>query len=140
MDVAGPDSPPTRVRFDVDPQAIEDDASAAATVDDKEELAEIQCAKPQTHRNSPKPVSATPAADADDSELSELDDNILDVNMSDAPMPAPEEPSVDDIGEVVPDHWSGTVPVFKPDMRQFKDFKLFVCASCPSYPTLPRSW
>lgn len=30
------------------------------------------------------------------------------------------------IGEVLPDHWSGTVPVFKPNMEQFKDFKKFV--------------
>lgn len=33
----------------------------------------------------------------------------------------------EDIGEVLPDHWSGTVPVFKPTMQQFKDFKKFVC-------------
>lgn len=40
-------------------------------------------------------------------------------------VPTPEED--EDIGEVVPDHWSGTVPVFKPPMHQFKDFKKFVC-------------
>lgn len=33
----------------------------------------------------------------------------------------------DDIGEILPDHWSGTVPVFKPTMKQFEDFKRFVC-------------
>jgi len=45
-----------------------------------------------------------------------------------------------DIGEIEPDHWSGTVPVFKPTMHQFKDFKIFVCLSilsplrgCPPY-------
>lgn len=38
--------------------------------------------------------------------------------------PTPEED--EDIGEVLPDHWSGTVPVFKPPMHQFKDFKKFV--------------
>ncbi|KAL2184985.1 hypothetical protein L209DRAFT_808244 [Thermothelomyces heterothallicus CBS 203.75] len=32
----------------------------------------------------------------------------------------------DDIGEILPDHWSGTVPVFKPTMKQFQDFKLFM--------------
>ncbi|ROW06912.1 hypothetical protein VMCG_04156 [Cytospora schulzeri] len=32
----------------------------------------------------------------------------------------------EDIGEVLPDHWSGTVPVFKPTMHQFKDFKKFM--------------
>lgn len=44
--------------------------------------------------------------------------------------PGPDEvltPQEDeDIGEVLPDHWSGTVPVFKPTMDQFKDFKKFV--------------
>jgi hypothetical protein len=44
---------------------------------------------------------------------------------ADEPQPEP-EPPVEDIGEVLPDHWSGTVPVFKPTMKQFKDFKLFV--------------
>lgn len=39
-------------------------------------------------------------------------------------VPTPEEDG--DIGEVLPDHWSGTVPVFKPTMEQFKDFKKFV--------------
>ncbi|KAL2155419.1 hypothetical protein VTH82DRAFT_161 [Thermothelomyces myriococcoides] len=32
----------------------------------------------------------------------------------------------DDIGEILPDHWSGTVPVFKPTMKQFEDFKRFM--------------
>lgn len=36
------------------------------------------------------------------------------------------EAAEEDIGDVLPDHWSGTVPVFKPEMRQFKDFKRFV--------------
>ncbi|KIH89181.1 jumonji family transcription factor [Sporothrix brasiliensis 5110] len=38
--------------------------------------------------------------------------------------PAPEEE--DDIGEVEPDHYSGTVPVFRPTMHQFRDFKKFM--------------
>ncbi|KAH6851093.1 hypothetical protein B0I37DRAFT_429572 [Chaetomium sp. MPI-CAGE-AT-0009] len=42
------------------------------------------------------------------------------------PEPEPQPPPVEDIGEVLPDHWSGTVPVFKPSMKQFKDFKLFM--------------
>ncbi|XDG03536.1 hypothetical protein ABKA04_003151 [Annulohypoxylon sp. FPYF3050] len=82
----------------------------------------------------------------DDSELSELDDPDLidmavdmDLHLS---RPSPSAPSnqdksqesdnvkheeeEEDIGEVTPDHWSGTVPVFKPDMHQFKDFKKFM--------------
>lgn len=50
--------------------------------------------------------------------------------------PAPEQvptPEQDeDIGEVLPDHWSGTVPVFRPTMDQFKDFKKFVRCHWPA--------
>jgi hypothetical protein len=61
---------------------------------------------------------------SDDSELSDLDDAIAEELRMDPPlsMPVPE----DDIGEIEPDHFDGTVPVFKPTMHQFKDFKKFV--------------
>ncbi|KAK4150297.1 hypothetical protein C8A00DRAFT_18144 [Chaetomidium leptoderma] len=72
-----------------------------------------------------------------DSELSDLDEIIHKLGDAlqdedepkDAPEPEPEpdpEPPVEDIGEVLPDHWSGTVPVFKPTMKQFQDFKQFM--------------
>ncbi|KAI9901671.1 hypothetical protein N3K66_003488 [Trichothecium roseum] len=32
----------------------------------------------------------------------------------------------EDIGEVLPDHWSGAVPIFKPTPDQFKDFNRFM--------------
>lgn len=51
--------------------------------------------------------------------------------------PEPQPPPVEDIGEVLPDHWSGTVPVFKPTMKQFKDFKLFVCRRIPDPNPIP---
>lgn len=91
---------------------------------------------------------------SDDSELSDLDEAIANADdmhldspppqpakVPDADPAAPGETAQDqpeqvptpeqdeDIGEVVPDHWSGTVPVFKPPMHQFKDFKKFVCPS-----------
>ncbi|KAF4977574.1 hypothetical protein FZEAL_5945 [Fusarium zealandicum] len=72
-------------------------------------------------------------SDASDSELSDLEEEPI---LSDAPQPAPASEigdngentndASDDIGEVLPDHWSGTVPVFKPTMHQFKDFKRFM--------------
>lgn len=40
------------------------------------------------------------------------------------PTPAEDE----DIGEILPDEWSGAVPIFRPTMDQFKDFKKFVCS------------
>lgn len=92
----------------------------------------------------PDSNSAMKLDGSDDSELSDLDDPSLidiDVDMS-SPLPQPGHATQDhdqdqesqqvnqeeeeDIGEVHPDHWSGTVPVFKPDMHQFKDFKKFV--------------
>lgn len=95
--------------------------------------------------------------DGSDSELSDLDEvaNKLDLDdledesielkvepkdeTKDEPKAEPqvepehEEPQapVDDIGEILPDHWSGNVPVFKPTMKQFQDFKLFVCRTFP---------
>lgn len=92
--------------------------------------------------------------DGSDSELSDIDE-VADklagkFHIGAAPAPPVEttadaapkvEDEVEDIGEVLPDHYSGTVPVFKPTMKQFRDFKLFVrlhliaaqgrCARCP---------
>lgn len=108
--------------------------------------------------------------DATDSELSDLDEAIADADSpqsihvtprqtaprttsDDAPasgagsepvqpeqVPTPEQDD-EDIGEVFPDHWSGSVPVFKPPMDQFKDFKKFVRrAHTPTRPCpLPKS-
>lgn len=86
-----------------------------------------------------------------DEAIADADDVLLDTppppaTMAPAPLPDPSQPPAptqsdpaeaqpeqvptpeqdEDIGEVLPDHWSGTVPVFKPTMEQFKDFKKFV--------------
>ncbi|KAI1424821.1 hypothetical protein F5Y12DRAFT_750336 [Xylaria sp. FL1777] len=90
-------------------------------------------------RQSPKPIGLHSPPDSnnamkldgsDDSELSDVEDPTLDPDQ----MPflhaqsTPQQPPQDeeDIGEVTPDHWSGTVPVFKPGMSQFKNFKKFM--------------
>lgn len=90
---------------------------------------------PKTRETSPKltglhsPPDSNNAAklDGSDSELSDIED-MEEPPKSTPPNVEPVEPvePVDDIGEVLPDHWSGTVPVFKPTMHQFKDFKHFV--------------
>ena len=95
--------------------------------------------------------------DDSDSELSDIDDEDVDKlndSLSDdfkraapepkvepaanpepsSPKPDPEVAVEDDIGEVLPDHWSGTVPVFRPTMKQFQDFKLFVRQSTTPTP------
>ncbi|RSM05768.1 hypothetical protein CEP52_006065 [Fusarium oligoseptatum] len=84
----------------------------------------------QSFLHSPPDSNNTAKSDASDSELSDLEDEPI---LSDAPQPAPasdngdtHNDACDDIGEVLPDHWSGTVPVFKPTMHQFKDFKRFM--------------
>lgn len=78
--------------------------------------------------------------DDSDSELSDLDELADKLNdklpcPGEADLPkvveAEPEPEVvkeeeEDIGEILPDHFSGTVPVFRPTMKQFKDFKRFV--------------
>lgn len=99
--------------------------------------APTETSKPQSEPNflhSPPDSNNVARSDGSGSELSDLDDEPI---LSDAPQPGagagpannddtkPDEPS-DDIGEVLPDHWSGMVPVFKPTMHQFKDFKRFV--------------
>ncbi len=63
---------------------------------------------------------------SDDSELSDLDDAIADQLRLDPGPGLDDGANDDDIGDVEPDHYSGTVPVFKPTMHQFRDFKKFV--------------
>ncbi|KAH9885966.1 hypothetical protein F4778DRAFT_759867 [Xylariomycetidae sp. FL2044] len=86
-----------------------------------------------TGLHSPPDSNSAMKLDGSDSELSDLDDPSIDVASPPPPaQPQQSEPGPadqdeeEDIGEVVPDHWSGTVPVFKPDMHQFKDFKKFM--------------
>ncbi|OLN86634.1 DNA damage-responsive transcriptional repressor RPH1 [Colletotrichum chlorophyti] len=84
-------------------------------------LGQIECAKP-AFLHSPPDSNNAPKSEQSDSELSDLDDDAVDPTP-----PKQDEAQVeDDIGEVLPDHWSGTVPVFRPTMHQFKDFKLFM--------------
>jgi hypothetical protein len=88
-----------------------------------------------TGLHSPPESNNAMDVDGSDSELSDLDEVAGKLNAGltnehkDEPNPEPkdeDQPSPDDIGEVEPDHWSGNVPVFKPTMKQFQDFKLFV--------------
>lgn len=121
-------------------------APAPADVPPKDQ-AECQKSQAPNFLHSPPDSNNAPKSDASDSELSELEDEPtldnappgLDVS---AEPPAEEEPAAKQeeeeqgIGEVLPDHWSGTVPVFKPTMDQFKDFKRFVrWPDLPSRPT-----
>ncbi|KAL2160149.1 hypothetical protein VTH06DRAFT_1804 [Thermothelomyces fergusii] len=112
--------------------------------------------EPSTDSTKPialhSPPDSNDAADVDgsDSELSDLDEvagNLdgelqaelkaeLEAELEAEPAvePKAEPPGTgpqardedDDIGEILPDHWSGTVPVFKPTMKQFEDFKRFM--------------
>ncbi|KAK0614331.1 hypothetical protein B0T14DRAFT_499626 [Immersiella caudata] len=93
-----------------------------------------------TGLHSPPDSNNAMNLDGSDSELSDIDevaDKLNDKPHVAAPIPTEEpspttdpepkvEPEVEDIGEVLPDHWSGTVPVFKPTMKQFREFKLFM--------------
>ena len=118
-----------------------------ATVDPND----ITMKDPQGHDpHSQKPIGLHSPPDSnnamklddsdDDSELSDLDDAAIGIDLPESTVPAAEPQSqpdprpddVEDIGEIFPDHWSGTVPVFKPNMHQFKDFKKFVRYLCSS--------
>ncbi|KAG8675684.1 hypothetical protein FPOAC2_01754 [Fusarium poae] len=84
--------------------------------------------------HSPPDSNNTAKSDGSDSELSDLEDEPI---LSDPPQPVDpsdkntsdedkDKPSHEDIGEVLPDDWSGAVPIFKPTMHQFRDFKRFM--------------
>jgi hypothetical protein len=75
-----------------------------------------------TGLHSPPDSNGAMNLDGSDSELSDLED-VVGKLQEEAELVADE---VDDIGEVIPDHYSGTVPVFRPAMQQFRDFKRFV--------------
>lgn len=147
--------------------ASHDDPTSIAVVNPKPET---NPSKP-TGLHSP-PDSNNVDDDSTDSELSDFDEAIADADGMDldsltipttkatatdpaqAPatadagtgpdhpeqVPTPEQD--EDIGEVLPDHWSGTVPVFKPTMQQFKSFKKFVCRlddlNCASFRILTQ--
>ncbi|KAI1634587.1 hypothetical protein F4809DRAFT_643327 [Biscogniauxia mediterranea] len=105
-----------------------------------------QATKDAAH-TSPKPTGLHSPPDSNnamkledsDSELSDVEDPTLGddpVHMHDFMSSQPargdekeeeeQEEEEEDIGEITPDSWSGTVPVFKPTMHQFKDFKKFM--------------
>ncbi|PHH79030.1 hypothetical protein CDD80_5744 [Ophiocordyceps camponoti-rufipedis] len=108
----------------------------------------MECAKlpPLAFLHSPPDSNEAAKSDASDSELSDLEDEPV----LDGPPPVPPEPAikretlepptdtappVDDLGEVLPDSWSGAVPVFRPTARQFSDFQWFVCRRDPFTPS-----
>ena len=95
---------------------------------DNRDASKSEITKP-TGLNSP-PDSNNALLDGSDSELSDLDD-FAPERMTEATTDhvegLPEEMAQEDeIGEITPDHYSNGVPVFKPTMRQFRDFKVFV--------------
>ncbi|GAO17408.1 hypothetical protein UVI_02024130 [Ustilaginoidea virens] len=130
------DSPPDAPS--IGPHPIPDTAKLPAHGQD-----EIECAKPAApiFLHSPPDSNNATKSDASDSELSELEEE---PTLDDAPSatafttaPAPTsapalEPAPskligdeEDIGEVLPEEWSGAVPIFRPTWDQFKDFKKF---------------
>lgn len=115
------------------------EAVPAAAHDAADPEGQIECARQPApvFLHSPPDSNNAAKTDASDSELSDLEDEPI---LDDLP-PAAAEPQVEqqleqqpeqqgeeeeDIGEVLPDHWSGAVPVFRPTMYQFEDFQRFV--------------
>lgn len=129
--------------------AVQDDALLAVTAQDTSDVKDqIECAKPSVpvFLHSPPDSNNATKSEGSDSELSDLEEEpVLDDAPSftapteqtgaapeaapvtanqttNEPVPEPEE----DIGEVLPDDWSGAVPIFRPTWHQFKDFQKFV--------------
>ena len=98
---------------------------------------EIECAKPGAPQflHSPPDSNNANKSTASDSELSDLEEEpVLEpaegpavaTEPADLPGEPKSEEEEEDIGEVLPDDWSGKVPIFRPTWHQFKDFKKFV--------------
>ena len=131
---------------------VHDPVAGAASVAAAQENLSTDKKQPEpSFLHSPPDSNNAAKSDGSDSELSDLDEEpILDdatlfaqgthafqakkneapgdetAEKQDAPPQPGQQPEEDDIGEVLPDHWSGKVAVFKPTMHQFKDFKKFV--------------
>lgn len=73
-------------------------------------------AAPPAGLSSPPESNNASKLDGSDSELSDIED--------------PEE---EDIGEVLPDHYEGGVPIFTPNMEQFKSFQHYVSLLWKAY-------
>ncbi|RFU77089.1 hypothetical protein TARUN_5134 [Trichoderma arundinaceum] len=92
---------------------------------------QIECAKQPSQPSQPAFLHSPPdsnnagKSEPSDSELSDLEGE---PPLEDAPKLPPDlGAEEDDIGEPLPDHWSsGNVPVFKPTMKQFRDFKRYM--------------
>ena len=52
--------------------------------------------------------------------------NAIKLDGSDSELSDIEDPEEEDIGEILPDHYEGGVPVFTPTMEQFKSFQHYV--------------
>lgn len=100
-------SPPDSNNVDATDSELSDFDEAIADADSPPAITAIP------RQTTPRPASDDAPASGDGSEPAQPEQ-----------APTPEED--EDIGEVLPDHWSGTVPVFRPTMDQFKDFKKFV--------------
>ncbi|KAJ0125257.1 hypothetical protein J7T55_006602 [Diaporthe amygdali] len=102
-------SPPDSNNVDATDSELSDFDEAIADADSPPAITAIP------RQTTPRPASDDAPASGDGSEPAQPEQ-----------APTPEED--EDIGEVLPDHWSGTVPVFRPTMDQFKDFKKFMRA------------
>lgn len=108
----------------LEPVAVVPASSTSMDQPVKETKESMASAFPQ----SPPDSNNTAKTNESDSVLSDPDVTMRDADISPETSTEAAAEQDEDIGEVLPDHWSGTVPVFKPTMKQFKDFQKFVCS------------
>jgi hypothetical protein len=97
------------------------DSNGAMDLDDSDsELSDIEEDGARIPKATEMPVGLEAGAEAREKEL--------DSGVGEEMKEQEQEPEVDNIGEVIPDHYDdeGRVPVFKPTPTQFKDFEVFV--------------
>ncbi|GAB0143882.1 hypothetical protein EsHS_00004383 [Epichloe bromicola] len=127
---SGPSSDPSSTNL----EAVGSAPMPVSSNDSANVQEEIECAKPAApvFLHSPPDSSNATKSEGSDSELSELEDE---PTLDDAPSvetpakalePAERVEDAEDIGEVLPDEWSGAVPIFRPTWHQFRDFKKFM--------------
>ncbi|CAD6580385.1 MAG: hypothetical protein ASARMPRED_000204 [Alectoria sarmentosa] len=84
--------------------------------------------KMEIHQADSRSALTPPTSENTDKKDDESGSELSDLEPEEAPEKHPVQPKVENVEEIVPDHYyeGGRVPVFKPTMNQFRSFKEFI--------------